>query len=97
MYVQHLPYTCILLSNHVFGLTLYLDFADFAGGVHPAGHVHGVPPNIILRFLGANNPGDDGTDVDADPDCVDLSSHAPTSLVLSSRAGGGLRSPFYIF
>ena len=48
--------------------TFYLNFAHHTGRVHPTGHVDRVAPDVVLRFLGADDPGHDGPDVDADPD-----------------------------
>ena len=49
-------------------MLLYLDLANHAGGVHPAGHVDGVPPDVVLGLLGSDDPGHDGTNVDSDSD-----------------------------
>ena len=35
--------------------------------VHPAGHVHGVAPDVVLRLPRADHPGHHGTHVQADP------------------------------
>ena len=46
----------------------YLNLPNDAGGVHPAGDIDSVAPDVVLRLLGADDPGHDGTDVDADAD-----------------------------
>ena len=45
-----------------------LYFADDPSAIHPAGHVDGVAPDVVLRLLGPDDAGHYGTDVDADPD-----------------------------
>ena len=46
----------------------YLRVIRQPGGVHPAGHVDRVAPDVVLRLPGADDSGHDGADVDADPD-----------------------------
>ena len=37
----------------------YLDFVQDSGAVHPAGHIDGVAPDVILRLLSSNHTGYD--------------------------------------
>lgn len=39
-------------------LLKYLDIVWYSCAVHPTGHVHCVPPDIILGFSGSNHPRD---------------------------------------
>lgn len=43
----------------------YLDIACFSGGLHPAGDVYRVSPDVKMRFPGSNYAGRDGTLVDS--------------------------------
>src|SRR5690606_7991171 len=43
-----------------------VDPPGVAVGLHAAGRIDGVAPEVVLEFLDANDPGDDGTRVDAD-------------------------------
>ena len=45
-----------------------LYFPNDPGGVHPAGHIDGIAPDVILRLLGSDDPGHNGAHVDPDPD-----------------------------
>lgn len=42
----------------------YLDLAQLAGALHPAGHVHRVAPDVILGFPGADDSSDHWAVVD---------------------------------
>ena len=55
----------------LFPIDLYvahLYFPYHPGGVHPAGHIDGIAPDVILRLLGPDDPSHDGAHVDPDPD-----------------------------
>ena len=49
-------------------MTVYLNLSNDAGGVHAAGHVDSIAPNIILRLLCPDHPSDDRSEVDPDTD-----------------------------
>ena len=46
----------------------YLYFANDTRTVHPAGHIHGVAPDIILRLLSPDNTRHNWSHVDANTD-----------------------------
>ena len=46
----------------------YLDLAQLSGALHPAGHVHRVAPDIVLRLPGSDHTGDHRAMVDPWPD-----------------------------
>lgn len=33
----------------------YLDVSHHSGGLHPAGHIHCVAPDVIVRFTSSNH------------------------------------------
>ena len=37
-------------------------------GIHPTRNIDSVPPDIVLRFPGSDNPGDHGTDIHSNPE-----------------------------
>ncbi|RLW01446.1 hypothetical protein DV515_00008045 [Chloebia gouldiae] len=57
--IPHLVEDAVALLTH-------LDAALDAGGVHPAGDVHRVPPDVIQQLGGADDPGREGAVVKAD-------------------------------
>lgn len=36
----------------------HLYFAEHPGALHPTGHIHAVSPDVVLRFLGADDASD---------------------------------------
>lgn len=43
---------------HVCSLYLcYLDVSHHSGGLHPAGYIHCVAPDVIVRFTSSNHSG----------------------------------------
>ncbi|KFV67418.1 hypothetical protein N307_13276, partial [Dryobates pubescens] len=58
--IPHLAQDAVALLTHLYAT---LD----AGGVHPAGDVHGVPPDVVQQLGGADDPGGEGAVVEADP------------------------------
>ncbi|KFQ24967.1 hypothetical protein N331_10230, partial [Merops nubicus] len=55
------------LAEDAVALLTHLDAALDAGGVHPAGDVHSVTPDVIQQLGGADDPGGEGAVVKADP------------------------------
>ena len=46
----------------------HLDLSYHPCGVHSAGNVHGITPDIVLGLLGSDDPGDNWSNVDSDSD-----------------------------
>ena len=58
----------------------YLDLAQLSGAFHPAGHVHRVAPDIVLRLPGSNHAGDHRPVVNTWPDRGTRTVRKPTSV-----------------